>query len=188
MAACLAGVRRGDQEAARALVKHLEPVVWRIVRSHRTRRTGEEDLAQMVFMKVFAKLDQYRGPAPLAHWVSRIAVNTCLNQIENERVRTEVRLADLSEEEERVVQTLAATGEDLEPGQAIGSKDLLDRMLARLSPEDQQVIRLMHLEGYSLEEVKEMTGWNIPLIKVRAFRARHKLRKHLNDLMKERST
>ena len=46
----------------------------------------------------------------------------------------------------------------------------------------------MHLEGYSLEEVKKITGWNIPLIKVRAFRARIKLRKHLNDLMKERST
>lgn len=169
----------------RELIAHLEPVVWRIVRSHKTRRTSEEDLAQMIFMKVFAKLDQYRGPAPLAHWVSRIAVNTCLNQIESERVRPELRLADLSEEEEQVIQSLAATDEELEPSRSIASKDLLDRLLERLSPEDRMVIRLVHLEGYTLDEVKQKTGWNIPLIKVRAFRARNKLRKHLEVLMKE---
>ncbi|MBM3824054.1 MAG: RNA polymerase sigma factor [Verrucomicrobia bacterium] len=188
MAECLGGVRRGDQDAVRRLVAHLEPVVWRVVRSHRTRRTGEEDLVQMVFMKVFAKLDQYRGPAPLAHWVSRIAVNTCLNQIESERVRPELRLADLSEEEEQVIQTLASTEEELEPGHSVASKDLLDRLMERLSPEDQMVIRLVHLEGYSLEEVRQKTGWNIALIKVRAFRARGKLRKHLEFLMKERQS
>lgn len=185
VAECLRLVRLGDQESARSLIRYLEPVVLKIVRSHRTRRTGEDDLAQIVFMKVFAKLDQYKGPAPLAHWVSRIAVNTCLNQIESERVRTEVRLADLSEEEEHVVQTLAATPEELEPSQAAASRDLVERMLERLGPEDQLVIRLVHLEGHSLEEVHRLTGWNIPLIKVRAFRARAKLRKHLDELMKE---
>src|SRR5215470_15584916 len=73
---CLARVRRGDDEAARLLTQHLYPLVIKLVRSHLPRRTSEEDLAQTVFMKMFANLSQYSGTVPLEHWVSRIAVNT----------------------------------------------------------------------------------------------------------------
>ena len=91
-----------DDEAARALVRQLYPLVAKIVRAHRPRRTAEEDLCQMIFIKVFQKLSQFSGKVPLEHWVSRIAVNTCLNQIESEKVRPELRHADLSLEEQAV--------------------------------------------------------------------------------------
>src|SRR5256885_14362405 len=77
MAACLERVRRRDEDAARALVRELYPLVMKIVRSHLPRRTDEEDLAQMVFGKIFAHIDQYSGSVPFEHWVSRVAVNTC---------------------------------------------------------------------------------------------------------------
>ncbi len=82
-----------DDEAARTLVRQLYPLVAKIVRAHRPRRTAEEDLCQMIFIKVFQKLSQFSGKVPLEHWVSRIAVNTCLNQIESEKVRPELRHA-----------------------------------------------------------------------------------------------
>ena len=84
---------QNDDEAARALVRRLYPLVAKIVRAHRPRRTAEEDLCQMIFIKVFQKLSQFSGNVPLVHWVSRIAVNTCLNQIESEKVRPELRHA-----------------------------------------------------------------------------------------------
>src|SRR5204862_3199178 len=99
MVACLERVRQSDEEAARALVRELYPLVMKIVRSHLPRRTDEEDLAQMVFGKVFAHLEQYAGAVPFEHWVSRVAVNTCLNQLRSEKCRPEVRWADLNEEE-----------------------------------------------------------------------------------------
>ena len=80
-----------DDEAARELVRRLYPLVAKMVRSHRPRRTSEEDLCQMIFIKIFQKLSQFSGKVPLEHWVSRIAVNTCLNQIESEKVRPELR-------------------------------------------------------------------------------------------------
>src|SRR6478736_6803662 len=86
-----------DDEAARALVRQLYPLVAKVVRAHRPRRTAEEDLCQMIFIKVFQKLSQYSGKVPLEHWVSRIAVNTCLSQIQAEKVRPEFRHADLSD-------------------------------------------------------------------------------------------
>lgn len=183
--ACLGHVRAGDEAAARQLIVHLTPLVTKIVRSHLPRRTSEEDLMQAVFIKVFTRLDQFRGEVPLEHWVSRVAVNTCLNEISREKVRPELRHADLSEDEEAVLQNLAANTADLPAEQSVASRELVEKMLAKLNPEDRLVITLLHLEGRSVEEVRAATGWSTPLVKVRAFRARLKMKKHLEQLMKE---
>ena len=183
--ACLRHVRAGDEMAARHLMAHLTPLVTKIVRAHRPRRTSEEDLMQAVFIKVFTRLDQYRGEVPLTHWVSRVAVNTCLNEISREKVRPELRHADLSEDEEAVLQNLAANTADLPAEQSVASRELVEKMLAKLNPEDRLVVTLLHLEGRSVEEVRAATGWSTPLVKVRAFRARLKMKKHLEQLMKE---
>jgi RNA polymerase sigma factor (sigma-70 family) len=185
VAACLVRVRTGDEDAARALIVHLTPLVTKIVRSHLPRRTSEEDLMQAVFIKVFTRLDQFRGEVPLEHWVSRVAVNTCLNEIGREKVRPELRHADLSEDEEAVLLNLAAHAADLPAEQNLASRELVEKMLARLNPEDRLVITLIHLEGRSVEEVRKVTGWSTPLVKVRAFRARQKMKKHLEQLLKE---
>ncbi len=188
LTACLERVRQRDEDAARALMEHLYPFVLKLVRAHLPRRTSEEDLAQTVFMKVFSKLDQYSGTVPLEHWVSRIAINACLNQLRQEKVRPELRWSDLNEEEAHVLQCLAATSEELHPDQHFASRELVEQLLERLSPEDRLVVQWLHIEGRSIDEIKKLTGWNGPLIKVRAFRARHKLRKHLARLMTEGRT
>src|SRR4029077_14818410 len=97
VADCLARVRGQDQDAARSLVEYLYPMVIRIVRANLPRRAAEEDLAQDIFVKMFQKLDQFRGDVPFDHWVSRIAVNHCLNAIRAQKNRPEWRMADLSE-------------------------------------------------------------------------------------------
>src|SRR5438094_9625900 len=91
---------QNDDEAARALVRRLYPLVAKIVRSHRSRRTPEEDLCQMIFIRMFQRLHQFSGKVPIEHWVSRIAVNTCLNEIDWEKVTPESRHADVTEEQQ----------------------------------------------------------------------------------------
>ena len=132
----------------------------------------------MIFIKVFQKLSQFSGKVPLQHWVSRIAVNTCLNQIESERVRPELRQADLSEEQRAVVENLAATSDELAPDKKFASRQLVEHLLTALKPAERLVINMLYLEGRSVEEIRKMTGWTGALIKVRAFRARQKM-KHL---------
>jgi RNA polymerase sigma factor (sigma-70 family) len=185
MPACLVQVRRGDEEAARQLFHHLYPLVIKVVRSHLPRRTSEDDLTQTIFMKVFANLAQFSGKVPLEHWVSRIAVNTCIKALRAEKARPEVRCADLSEDENLVLEQLASTGDELQPDRDAASRELVEKLLGQLKPDDRLVIRLLTLEGRSIEEVRQITGWNEPVIKVRAFRARHKLRKHLAKLLKD---
>src|SRR5437667_1900256 len=168
-----------DDEAARALVRHLYPLVVKIVRAHRPRRTAEEDLCQMIFIRVFQKLSQFSGKVPLDHWVSRIAVNTCLNQIESEKVRPELRHADLSEEERAVVENLAVSSGELAPDQRFASRQLVEHLLAALKPVERLAIDLLYLQGRSVDEIRKMTGWSAALIKVRAFRARQKMKNQL---------
>ena len=168
-----------DDEAARALVRQLYPLVAKIVRAHRPRRTAEEDLCQMIFIRVFQKLSQFSGKVPLEHWVSRIAVNTCLNQIESERVRPELRHADLSEEEQAVVENLAVSSNELAPDERFASRQLVEHLLTALKPVERLAIDLLYLQGRSVEEIREITGWSAPLIKVRAFRARQKMKQQL---------
>ena len=186
--ACVARVRQGDESAARELLAQLHPLVLKLVRAHRPRRADEEDLVQIVFMKVFTKMGQFSGAVPLEHWVSRIAVNTCLKAMRYERVRPEIRLSDLTEEEEQVVQRLASTQDDLPETVDAMSRELLDRLLAMLSAEDRLVVTLLNLEQKTVAEVRQVTGWSTPLVKVRAFRARQKMKRLLEQLMNERQT
>ena len=168
-----------DDEAARALVRQLYPLVSKLVRAHRPRRTAEEDLSQMIFIKVFQKLSQFSGKVPLEHWVSRIAVNTCLNQIESEKIRPELRYADLSEEEQAVVENLATSSSELAPDQRFASRQLVEHLLAALKPVERLAIDLLHLQGRSVDEIRKITGWSAALIKVRAYRARQKMKGQL---------
>jgi len=168
-----------DDEAARALVRQLYPLVAKIVRAHRPRRTPEEDICQMIFIKVFQKLSQFSGKVPLEHWVSRIAVNTCLNQIESEKIRPELRHADLSVEEQAVIENLATPADELAPDQRFASRQLVEHLLAALKPVERLAIDLLYLQGRSVEEIHKITGWSTALIKVRAFRARQKMKEQL---------
>jgi len=177
--ALVAAARRHDEEAARELVRRLYPLVLKMVRSHRPRRTAEEDLCQMIFIKIFQKLSQFSGKVPLEHWVSRVAINTCINQIQAEKVRPEFRHADLSDEEVAVVQNLAATNEELGPDRSFAARDLVERLLTGLKPVERLVIDLLYLQQRSIAEVQALTGWGASLVKVRAFRARQKMKEQL---------
>jgi RNA polymerase sigma-70 factor (ECF subfamily) len=188
LAACLDRVRQRDQVAARELVEHLYPLVIRIVRSHLPRRVAEEDLAQEIFLKMFTRLDQYKGAVAFTHWVSRIAVTTCIDQLRAQKRRPEFRWADLSEKEADVLDSVLTSEGDVTASDAFAAHELVYKLLGQLKPEDRMVLQLLDLEQHSVAEISAITGWNPSLVKVRAFRARGKLKKLFEELQrKERS-
>jgi RNA polymerase sigma factor (sigma-70 family) len=173
---------RQDEDAARELVRSLYPLVAKLVRAHRPARSAEEDLCQMIFIKIMQKLSQFTGKVPLEHWVSRIAINTCLNQIQAEKARPELREADLSEEQAAVVRNLASTTADLAPGQSFASRELVEHLMNGLKPAERLVIDLLYLQERTVAEIQKLTGWSGALVKVRAFRARQKMKKMMSLL------
>jgi RNA polymerase sigma-70 factor (ECF subfamily) len=188
LAGCLERVRRRDQTAARELVEHLYPMVIRIVRARLPRRVPEEDLAQEIFLKMFSRLEQYHGAVPFSHWVSRIAVTTCIDHLRAQQRRPEFRMADLSENEANMIDAITTNENSASPDEALEAHELVHKLLNQLKPEDRMVIQFLDLEQKTIAEISELTGWNTSLVKVRAFRARRKLHKLFEELKrKERS-
>ena len=188
LAGCLDRVRQRDQAAARELVEHLHPLVIRIVRAHLPRRVAEEDLSQEIFMKMFTRIGQYQGAVPFPHWVSRIAVTTCIDHLRAQKRRPEFRWADLSENEADVLDAVMTNENDVAANDSFAAHELVHKLLDQLKPDDRLVIQLLDLEQKTIAEICALTGWNTSLVKVRAFRARRKLRKLFEDLKrKERS-
>ena len=178
LAGCLRRVRLRDEEAARQLLEHVYPQVMRIIATKLPRRDAPEDLAQEIFLKMFTKLDQYRGNVPFEHWVSRIAFNHCLNALRAQQSRPEWRWADLTPEQaETLDNVLTAPSDCPHPAQAMAARELVEKLLEVLEPADQWLIRLLELEERSVEQVRSLTGWSSTRIRVRAFRARRKLNK-----------
>jgi RNA polymerase sigma-70 factor (ECF subfamily) len=183
---CLERARQGDEKAVLDIFHYMYPTVAKLVQANLPAREGAEDLIQQVCVKVTTHLNQFSGKVPLLHWVSRIAVNTCLNQIRHEKRRPEVRLADLSEDEAAVIENLATSSTELSASDQVASRELVDKLLDTLKPQDRLLMRLMYLEGRQLEDISKLTGWNKAVIKVRTFRARAQLRRRYSLLMKER--
>jgi RNA polymerase sigma-70 factor, ECF subfamily len=167
--------RNSGEEAAKKLVQHLYPAVIRIVRNHLPRRESEEDLSQEIFLKIFAKLHQYRADMPFEHWVSRISVNTCIDHLRKQRNRPEYRWSDFSEEQQAILNNLQDNTTEPPQQSPDESRELLERLILSLKPDERLVVRWLYLEEKSVAEICDLTGWKPSKIKVKAFRARQKL-------------
>jgi RNA polymerase sigma-70 factor (ECF subfamily) len=182
MEACLAGLRGHDERAATDFVREIYPLVLKLVRSHLPRRSSEEDLCQVVFIKILSNIGQYSGKVPIEHWISRITINTCLNALKAESVRPELRWSDLSVDQTAMLEAVTSNPDGLDPAGGAASRDLVETLLSALNAQDRLLITMLHLEGYSMDDIKQATGWNIAMIKVRAFRARQKLKRIFQEL------
>ncbi len=119
-------------------------------------------------------------------WLTRIATNTCLNMLRSARRRPELTVSDLTEDENKWLEEQlsdVATEPRHSVEQTLIAADLADRVLAVLSPEDQLALLMIDGEDASVKEVAEATGWSESKVKVRAFRARKKIREAMEKLL-----
>src|SRR6202051_3855472 len=138
--------RNSDEAAAKKLVEHLYPAVIRIVRNHLPRRESEEDLSQEIFLKIFAKLHQYRADMPFEHWVSRVSLNTCIDHLRKQRNRPEYRWSDFSTDQQAILDNLKENAVEPAEQSPEESRELLNRLLLTLKPAERVIIQLLYLE------------------------------------------
>ena len=171
-----------DEAAARQLMEALYPQVARIVRRHLPFRMAEDDLAQEVFAKLFQNLRRYDPRLPLENWVSRLAINVCRDHLRARACRPELRWADLGSGEQRALESTLHAAEPIDAAVAEDARELTRKLIETLNADDRMVLTLLHLEEKSVDEIVALTGWNRALVKVRAFRARARMRKALEAI------
>ena len=175
----LARIRNGASDDFAELVQRHQSQVFAILYRYERDHQKLEDLAQETFIKVWRSLAQYDGRAPFAHWLSRIAVNVALDHLRRtRRQRNEIGLPELGDD---ALEWLRNEDEhsELDSRQAA---ELLAVAMRELSPAEQVVITMQELEGRSVKEICERTGSSSVAVRVRAMRARAKLRKALEKL------
>jgi RNA polymerase sigma-70 factor (ECF subfamily) len=172
----IAAVLKGDSASFEPLVAKHSPRVFATARRYARRESEVEDIVQEVWLKAFDKLGSFRGEAPFEHWLMRMTVRTCYDFLRAHQRNRESSFSEISEPEEDWLDRFVA-----DPGTAADDADaaraLVDRVLEKLSPEARLVIQLLEIEDRSVKEIADLTGWSVPLVKVRAFRARGEMRK-----------
>jgi RNA polymerase sigma-70 factor, ECF subfamily len=133
-------------------------------------------------LKAFTQLGSFEGRGSMEGWLTRIATNTCLNILRGSKRRPELTVSDLSNDESNWMdQQTGEVNESIENN--IVAADLADRLLGTLSPEDQQTLLMIDGENASIKEVAEALRWSESKVKVRAFRARKKIREAMEKLL-----
>jgi RNA polymerase sigma-70 factor (ECF subfamily) len=163
--------------------------VFRVASRFFRQRSSVEEAAQEVFMKAFTQLKSFEGRGSMEGWLTRIATNTCLNLIRSAKRRPESTVSDLTDDENKwldVQLSDVASEPRHSVEQTLIAADLADRVLNVLSPEDQLALLMMDGEDASVKEVAEATGWSESKVKVRAFRARKKVREAMEKLLRPR--
>lgn len=181
----IAEVLKGDAASFEPLVQKYSPRLFATARRYARRESEVEDIVQEVWLKAYHKLASFRGDAPFEHWLMRLAVRTCYDFLRGHQRNREASFTDLTEPESDWLERFV-TAPETATDQSEAARQLVSRVLEQLSPPARLVITLLEIEDRSVKEIAEITGWSVPLVKVRAFRARAEMRKVLARLARDK--
>ena len=172
-------IRNGATDDFAEIVRRHQSQVFAIVHHYERDAQKREDLAQETFVKVWRALGQFDGRAPLEHWISRIAVRTALDHLRKEKKRqNEIGLPELGDD---ALDWLRNEDEKSELDSR-SAAEILQLAMRELSPVDRVVITMQEIEGRSVKEIAAAIGSSGIAVRVRALRARLKLKRALENL------
>ncbi|HSK70713.1 MAG TPA: sigma-70 family RNA polymerase sigma factor [Pyrinomonadaceae bacterium] len=177
-------VLAGDEAAFENLFDRYKRLVASIGSRYFRRHEEIDEIIQISFSRVYFQLRYFRGghDASFAGWISKIATNACLDTVRNQIRKPENLLCELSEPETEIL-----LGDAMNNGKSAESslveRDLAEKLLSHLKKEDRAILQMLDAEEMTVAEVAEITGWSKAKIKIRAFRARHALRKVLGKFL-----
>ena len=172
-------IRNGAMDDFAEIVRRHQSQVFAIVHHYERDAQKREDLAQETFVKVWRALGQFDGRAPLEHWISRIAVRTALDHLRKEKKRqNEIGLPELGDD---ALDWLRNDDEKSELDSR-SAAEILQLAMRELSPVDRVVITMQEIEGRSVKEIAAAIGSSGIAVRVRALRARLKLKRALENL------
>lgn len=181
----IAAAVQGDPASFEPLIQKYAPRVFATARRYARLEREVEDIVQEVWIKAFQKLGSFRGDAPFEHWLMRLTVRTCYDFLRAHQRNRESAFSEISEAEDDWLERFAAAPESASES-AAAARQLVQRLLEQLSPAARLVITLLEIEERSVKEISELTGWSVPLVKVRAFRARAEMRKLVARIGKDK--
>ena len=174
-------VKRGDREAFNALVQRYRKSLINFIFRFTCNEASSEDLAHEVFLKVFQSAARYEPKAEFSTWLYRIASNTALNFIRDQRNRASVSIDADSEKEAGIPRIDLADQRVLVEEQLIVQERVrtIRKAVARLPDQQRLALVLTKYQGLSLKEAASVLKCSEPAVKSLLFRAYTTLRERL---------
>jgi RNA polymerase sigma-70 factor (ECF subfamily) len=171
-------VQARDEMAFKEIVERYQSKVFSIIYGILRNHNDAEDIAQQVFAKIYFSIGNFDFRSSLLTWIYKITVNECYDYLRKKRVRKLVYESDFSDEDSlQMENSQTAVDHTVPVDQTLERRDLLLKLLDKISEEDRMLILMKEVEGHSVEELAQMTGMNENTIKVKLFRTRQKLLK-----------
>ena len=184
-AALIKAVLKGDAASFEPIIQRYSPRLFASARRYARRESEVEDIVQEVWLKAFQKLSSFRGDAPFEHWLMRLTVRTCYDFLRAHQRNREDSFPELPEAAEDWLGGFVTQPEAADE-HAAAARQLVEHLVDQLSPPARRVITRLEIEELSVKEISRLTGWSVPLVKVRAFRARAAMRKILGRIAKDK--
>jgi len=176
----------GNERAFERLFERHRLRVARIVGRFFNRRERVEEIVQEIFTKLYFSLRTYsreQGKS-FSSWLSSIAINSCYDELRRARRRPESSISEITRDEAAWLNTRLQDEKSFVSAEtAVISRDLAEKLLARLDPDDRLILTLLDAEDLSVNEIAGLTGWSVSKVKVRAHRARAALRSVLSQYL-----
>jgi len=168
----------GEQQAFEVLVHRYSRLVFRVIRGM-VPGAEVEDIGQEAFLRAYRSLGQVQQGSSVGPWLARIAVNLCYDHLRRLRWRQERFFSDLGPEETTVLDRLVRDERALGDIDRLFLRNLAEKLLGQLAPQDRAVLLLKEREGMETREVAKILGCSEVAVRLRLFRARRALRKLL---------
>ena len=176
----------GNEMAFGEIMRRYSPRVFSFSSRFFRRYDLIEEAAQEVFLKAFTQLKNFEGRGSLEGWLTRITVTTCINILRSTKPQNELTVSDLTEDEtawlENKLANVSSVNYQNEEDKLIAA-DLVNRVLETLPADDALILQMIDGEGASIKEAATTTGWSESKVKIKAFRARRRMREAVEKLL-----
>jgi len=181
---------RGDRRALEALllrhVDYLRAFVrlrcGRLVRA----RESHSDIVQSVCREVLQDLGafEYRGEAAFRHWLCQAARRKIIDRVRHLSAARRDPAREVAADADSAAALAASYGQVASPSEHVAAHELLERVegaMARLRPDDREIITLARVVGLPHAEIANATGRSPSAVKVHLSRALARLSRYLPD-------
>lgn len=166
----IAGIVRKEKWAIDLFVQKYHGYIYSVCFNILKRSGESEEATQDVCMKIFNKISDYNNTSALKTWIFTIAYRTAIDY--KRRVKYYA--------EETVLMTQSNDSRSDGDLQDQEMKKNIVKLLSHVSEEDAELLSLFYLNEMSIKEVTEATGLTESNIKIKLFRARKELAKHVD--------
>lgn len=173
--------KKNKREGFELLFKRYERYIYTICYSYTYSQQDALDLVQEIFLRIYRSFEKVDEDKPLAPWIKKITVNTCINfKRDNKNKASELSINSSTDENDGTLEDIVPdSGLTEDKVVYLDTKKTLEESIKELPEEVKMAVLLRHIKGLSYNEIAELMSCPVGTIKTYLFRGKKLLKESL---------